>query len=72
MPFTQHGHWYGEPTNGDHDTPPPQTPCGGPHWCDRCALEAARGHQTIPRKPGRFRRLVGYGWTRLRWGKRRQ
>lgn len=41
MPYTAHGHWYGEPSNGDRGTPPVQVArCGGPHACTQCAREA--------------------------------
>jgi len=41
VPWTTHGHWYGEPSNGDRGTPPGLVArCGGPHVCAECAREA--------------------------------
>lgn len=38
MAWTSHGYWIG---HGEPDDPrPPRRPCGGPHRCPSCALEA--------------------------------
>lgn len=59
MPYTTHGHWYGEPSNGDRGTPPRLVArCGGPHVCSQCAAEAhqaASAPAAADARPRRFR-----------------
>ncbi len=46
MPYTRHGHWYGQ---DDPDRPFPGlvARCGGPGLCPKCAVDAHRGDQGV-------------------------
>lgn len=47
MPYTRHGHWYGD----NHPTSPPLgavARCGGPALCPACALDAQRSGGASP------------------------
>lgn len=62
MPYTTHGHWFGE---SDPTGPAPQlvARCGGPHLCTVCALEAHRADAATQQPQGREPMAVTIGVT---------